>query len=447
MAITLNLFNVAVVLVIFMFTYVGIVHPKIDKTLAAIVGALAAAIAIIYLRIPDSHDPSTSVTERGLLHFGDLEIIALIIGTLIIVDIAQDSGVFHFLSVKILKASKGDPRRLLYYFGFLTLGLSALVNNISAMMIVGALTIIACERLELDPKPYIITELSMTTAGGIMTLISSVPNIIISQIFDIPFFTFLLIGAPLGIITMLISFAIFIPIFKIERAKDPELMALKVSDFDEWSAVRDKKTFYRSIIILSLTILCFVFSQQIGLSLAMIAVTGGFIMIVTSGKKLELIFEKLDWHLVAFFLGLFALINALDIVRVLDFVAEELALVLPGDVFLASTIILWVTAIFSAIIDNIVVAAAFGPIMSTVALTKGFKPDAIAWATIFGASFGGGITPIGAPSAVVGISLLYRKTGDKIGWGEFIKTQGLATLARLIATSIYIAAFVLIGVF
>ncbi|MHA2248623.1 MAG: SLC13 family permease, partial [Candidatus Hodarchaeales archaeon] len=305
MTVSLNLIHVSLIFLIFIFTYIGIIHPKIDKTLAAIIGAIIATIVIIYLRIPDPHHAGDAITEQGLLHFQDLQIIALIIGTLIIVDIAQDSGVFHFLAIRILKASKGDPKNLLIYFGALTLVLSALVNNISAMMIVGSLTIIACERLELDPKPYIITELSMTTAGGIMTLISSVPNIIISQKFEISFFEFLLIGAPLGIITMIVSLAIFLSLFKIQKAKDSELMAMKVSDFDEWSAVKDRNAFYRSIIVLSLTILGFMFSQQLGLSLALVAVVGGFIMIVTSGKKLELVFEKLDWILVAFFLGLF----------------------------------------------------------------------------------------------------------------------------------------------
>lgn len=445
---TLNGFNVTVILSLFILTYIGIIHPRIDKTLAAVVGAIAATLAIIlFLVVPDPNDPTQIITEKGLLHFTDLEIIALIIGTLIIVDIAQDSGVFHFLSIKILKASKGDPRRLFYYFGALTVVLSALVNNISAMMIVGSLTLIACERLELDPKPYIITELSMTTIGGIVTLISSVPNIIISQIFGIAFVSFLVVGAPLGVLTMATSFAIFVPLFKIQKAKDPELMAIKVSDFDEWSAIKDRKSFYCSVIILSATILAFVFSQQIGLSLAMIAVTGGFIMILASGKKLELVFEKLDWHLVAFFLGLFMFINALDVVQVLDFVAEQMMVILPESALWASTILLWVTALASGIVDNIVVAAAFGPILLTVAGAKGFHPDLIAWAAIFGANFGGGITPIGAPSAVIGLSLLYRKTGEKIGWGEFIKTQGVATIARLVTTTIYLALLLILGVF
>jgi Na+/H+ antiporter NhaD/arsenite permease-like protein len=205
------------VFLIFLLTYIGIINPKFDKTLAALLGAVAVTLVLVFLRIPDPHHPGAYISEQSLFHFTDASIIALIIGTLIIVDIAQSSGVFHFLAIKILKASKGDPQTLLIYFGALTLILSALVNNISAMMIVGSLTILACERLDLDPKPYIITELSMTTAGGIMTLVSSVPNIILSQPFEIDFVTFLIVGAPLGIFTMIISFVIFIPMFNIRN--------------------------------------------------------------------------------------------------------------------------------------------------------------------------------------------------------------------------------------
>ena len=445
MAVTLDLLHVVLVFIIFLLTYIGIINPKFDKTLAALLGAVAVTLILVFLRIPDPHHPGAYISEQSLFHFTDASIIALIIGTLIIVDIAQSSGVFHFLAIKILKASKGDPQTLLIYFGALTLILSALVNNISAMMIVGSLTILACERLDLDPKPYIITELSMTTAGGIMTLVSSVPNIILSQPFEIDFVTFLIVGAPLGIFTMIISFAIFIPMFNIRRAKDPELMKLKVEEFDEWSAVKSRSAFNRSIIVLSMTILGFVFSQQLGISLAMVAIAGAVVMIVTSGKKLEYIFEKLDWHLVAFFVGLFILINALDVVHILDFIAEALAAILPSDDFFAATILLWFISVISGIVDNIVVAAAFGPILLDVAITEGYSQALFAWAAIFGANFGGGITPIGAPSAVVGLAILYRKTGEKIGWGEFIKTQGLATLVRLVITTVYLGILFSLG--
>lgn len=441
MTIELETIDVLIILAIFVLTYIGIIHPKIDKTIAAVLGATVATIAILRLKVPDyGHDIAENISEEELIHFQDLKIIALIFGTLLLIEVSQEAGVFHFLSVKILKLTEGDPKKLLRYFGVLTLVLSALVNNISAMMIVGSLTLIACERLELNPKPYIVTELSMTTVGGIITLISSVPNIIIAESFGIEFVEFFLIGAPFGIFCMIINFMIFERIYKDEfpEVKNPELAKAKVDEFDEWAAVKDKGLFYRSIVVLSLTILAFVFSAQLGLSLALIAVTGGLTLVFISGMKLDLIMSKLDWGLIAFFLGLFVLIATLDAVQILDFIAEWLVSILPENEIAASIILLWFVAFISAIVDNIVVAAAFGPILLEVSLSGGYSPELFAWATIFSANFGGGLTPIGAPSAVVGLSLLYRKTGVKIGWGEFIKTQGIATFVRLILTSGYL---------
>jgi Na+/H+ antiporter NhaD/arsenite permease-like protein len=451
MSAEINVLNAAIILSIFGITYVGIIHTRVDKTTASVLGGLIATIAILLMRLEDPHSVGEILDEEGLVHFRDLQIIGLIFGTLMLVDVSQESGVFHYISVKILKLSKGDPKTLLRYFGGLTLILSALVNNISAMMIVGSLTLIACERLELNPKPYIIVELSMTTVGGIVTLISSVPNIIIAQVFGITFIAFFQIGALFAILCMFVNFIIFERMFKEDfTAKmDPKELERRVNEFDEWSAVKDRGFFNKSIAVLTVTIIAFVFSDQIGVSLAVIAISGGIAIVVLSGKKLDDVMAKLDWNLISFFLGLFILIAALEVVGILEYIAEWLIEILPENGFWAAIILLWFVAIISGIVDNIVVAAAFSKILFTVAtVNASYSPEVIAWATIFAANFGGGLTPIGAPSAVVGLALLYRKTGFKMGWGEFIKTQGIATIVRLVITMGYLAllAFVIFPV-
>ena len=440
MSAEINVLNAVIILVIFIVTYVGIIHTRIDKTTASVLGGLIATVAILLMRIDDPHNAGVILDEEGLVHFRDLQIIGLIFGTLMLVDVSQESGVFHYLSVKILKLSKGNPKTLLRYFGGFTLILSALVSNISAMMIVGSLTLIACERLELDPKPYIIVELSMTTVGGIVTLISSVPNIIIAQVFGISFIDFFKIGALFAILCMVVNFMIFEKMFDFTTKMDPKELERRVNEFDEWSAVKDRTFFYTSISVLTVTIIAFVFSDQIGVSLAVIAISGGIAIVVLSGKKLDDVMAKLDWNLISFFLGLFILIAALEVVGILEFIAEWLIDILPSDGFWAAIILLWFVALISGIVDNIVVAAAFSKILFTVAtVNANYSPEVIAWATIFAANFGGGLTPIGAPSAVVGLALLYRKTGFKMGWGEFIKTQGIATVVRLVITMGYLA--------
>lgn len=434
----LDPFQTFVIVLIFIATYIGIIWKRIDKTLAAMIGGIAAVLAILELNVSDGQGGKISLEH--LIHFEDLEIIALIYGTLVLVSISQESGVFHFLSIKILKLTKGNPKKLLRYFGALTLLLSALVNNISAMMIVGTLTLIACQRLELDPKPYIVTELAMTTVGGIATLISSVPNIIISQIFGISFVAFLAVGTPFAIFSLFINFYIFERLFKdsLKATAKPKELERRINEFDPWGAVKDRAFFNKSILMLSLTIMGFVFSAQLHLPLAFVAITGAMLLIVVTGKKYEEVASKLDWPLISFFLGLFVLVAALDAINVLEFIAEWLAAILPKNALLAYILLLLFVALISGIVDNIVVAAAFGPILFTVATVNPLlSPMLVAWATIFAANFGGGLTPIGAPSGVVGLNLL-KRSHQPMGWGEFIRTQGVATIILLIFTVIYI---------
>lgn len=447
MELAINAFDTGILLAVFILTYVGIINTKIDKTIAAVFGGLTSAILILLFDMENPEHPGIPIHEADLLLFTDMEIIGLIFGFLILVDVSSESGIFHYIAIKILKLSRGDPVLLLRYFGILSVILSVLVGNISAMMIVGSLTLIAAERLDLHAKPYIVVELSMTTVGGIITLVASIPNIIIGTIFEISFLEFFLIGAPWGIITMFVNFLIFERIYKKELKLPISAKELqrRVNEFDEWSAVRNKKFFYSSLIVLTLTILGFIISDIIGLSLAIVAITGSMVIVVANSKKLEDVMGQLDWSLIAFFLGLFVLINSLDAVGILTLIANWLIKILPQNGFIASIIILWFTSIISAIVDNIIVAAAFGPILHKVALsTTSFHPTVIAWATIFGASFGGGLTPVGAPSAVIGLSMLKRKTGDKMGWGEFFKTQGLVTFIRIILTQFYLLLLIIL---
>lgn len=441
MSIEINVVNAAVIIFVFILTYIGIIHSKIDKTTAAVFGGIVVMIMVLLLKMENPHHPGIPIEQKDLIHPQDLEVIGLIVGFLMLVDVSAETGIFHYVAIKILKLSKGDPIKLLRYFGVLSVVLTVLVGNISAMMIIGSLTLIACERLELNPKPYIIVQLSMTTVGGIITIVASIPNIIIAPIFGMTFVEFFLVGGPWGVITMLVNFMIFERIYREEfklkiSAKELER---RVNEFDEWSAVTSKKNFYMSAVILSLTILGFIFAEQMGLTLALIAITGGMTIAVLTGKKIDESMGKLDWSLIAFFMGLFILIAAMEAIGLLELIAIWMIEILPEDGFYASVIILWFVSLFSAIVDNIVVAAAFGPILATVAqANSSFSPMVIGWATIFGASFGGGLTPIGAPSAVIGLAMLKRKTGVKIGWGEFIKTQGFVTFVRLILSMFYL---------
>ena len=261
MNIEINIFHAILIIFVFILTYIGIIHTKIDKTTAAVFGAIVTMLLVLFFNMEDPNKPGISISQEDLIHFRDLEVIGLIVGFLMLVDVSADTGIFHYVAIKILKLSKGDPIKLLRYFGVLSVVLSVLVGNISAMMIIGSLTLIACERLELNPKPYIIVQLSMTTVGGIITIVASIPNIIIAapSNFDISFVEFFMIGAPWGIITMIVNFIIFERIYKedLKLKISAKELERRVNEFDEWSAVTNRKYFFRSAVILILTIFGF----------------------------------------------------------------------------------------------------------------------------------------------------------------------------------------------
>ncbi|MFX0113007.1 MAG: SLC13 family permease [Candidatus Hodarchaeota archaeon] len=423
---------------IFILTYILIIRKSFDKTLAAAIGAVLTVLVGIFIRDP-------KYRMHDVLHYHDFEILAIVIGILVIVEISTKSGLFHYLSIKVLKLSKGDPARLLVYFGILTVILSGVLNNIACMLIVGSLTFIACERLDLDPKPFIIAEMFLTAVGGNLTLVSSVPNVIVGSQFEISFVEFLLISLPISIMLTLASFAIYRVMFRFSppTEEEKEQRIEKVNEFDEWGAVDDKAIFYKSAAVLAGTMILFVFAETLEMSLAFVAILGAVSMVFFSGEKMEEAL-KIDWALIAFFAGLFVLIAGLNKAGALKEFANLLADNLLDDQLASSLIILWVMAIFSGIVDNIVLAAALSPVLLQVSEAKDWNPKAIAWALVLGANLGGGLTPIGAPANVIAISNLEKRSKEKIGWGDFLKFSALIIGIQLIITTVYVA---LISVF
>ncbi|MFW9915397.1 MAG: SLC13 family permease [Candidatus Thorarchaeota archaeon] len=425
--------GIYVLLAIFFLTYILIIRKNFDKTLAAAIGGVLTVLVGIFVR-----DPRFSMHDVLLYH--DFEILAIVVGILIIVEISTKAGLFHYLSIKVLKLSKGDPGRLLVYFGILTVILSGVLNNIACMLIVGSLTFLACERLDLDPKPFIISEMFLTAVGGNLTLVSSVPNVIIGSAFEISFAEFLLVSLPISILLTMTSFAIYRLMFKFPPATDEEKEERieKVNEFDEWGAVDDKALFYKSAAVLIGTMTLFVFADALEMSLAFVAILGAVSIVLVSGEKMEEAL-RIDWALIAFFAGLFVLIAGLDKAGALDEFANLLADSLLDDQLPSTLIILWVMAIFSGIVDNIVLTAALSPVLLQVSESKDWNPKAVAWALVFGANLGGGFTPIGAPANVIAISNLEKRSKEKVGWGDFIKLSVLVIGVQLIITTIYVA--------
>jgi len=371
------------------------------------------------------------------------EVIGIVIGATIFVEIASRSGIFTFVSIKILKASRGDPFRLLIYLSVLTAVFSAFLDNITAMIIVGSLTVVACRKLELDIKPYLITEGIMTNVGGLLTLISSIPNIIVGKAADISYLKFVMVAGPYTIVAIAVSMILAKKIFgakvhPLVNPQDKETNLARVTAFDEWETIEDRRFFYTSIVAVILVILAFALKARIPIlrdfGIEIVAIGAAVIMMLLHAKDVEKDLERVEWSLVFFFVGLFVIIGVMEKGGVLAGIGKLLAH-LTG--LLGNVGLMWFTALFSSVTDNIPLAAMLGKIFGPTPDAAAELPQAQWWAVVFGANLGGNITPIGSASTVVACTIL-KKNDMEITFMEFVKIGGTFALAQLILASGYI---------
>lgn len=371
------------------------------------------------------------------------EVIGIVIGATVFVEIAARSGIFAWVSIKMLKLSRGDPFRLLIYLSILTTVFSAFLDNITAMIIVGSLTVVACRKLNLDAKPFLITEGIMTNVGGLLTLISSIPNIIIGKAADISYLKFLIVAGPYTVVAVAASMLVARRIFGravqplTDQAAKDHNQAL-VNAFDEWETVKDRRFFYTSIVAVILVILAFALKAQIPIlrnfGIEVVAMGAAVVMMFLHAKDVEHDLEKVEWSLVFFFVGLFTIIGVMERAAVLDQIGGLLNWLMAH---LGSVGLMWFTAIFSAITDNIPLAAMLGKIFGPTPEAAAALPPTQWWAVVFGANLGGNITPIGSASTVVACTIL-KKHGLKVSFIEFVKIGGVFAAVQLIIASGYI---------
>ncbi len=374
------------------------------------------------------------------------EVIGIVIGATVFVEIAARSGLFTWISIKVLKASGGDPFRLLILFSILTAIFSAFLDNITAMIIIGSLTIVSCRKLEFDPKPFLITEGIMTNVGGLLTLISSIPNIIIGKTADISYMSFVFVAVPYTIVAIAVSMIVARMIFgrAVSPIRDPEARARNqalVAAFDEWETVDSKWYFYSSAVAVVLVILGFALKAQIPIlnqfGIEVVAMMAAAIMMLLHARDVEHALDDVEWSLVFFFVGLFIIIGVMATAGVLLEIGRVLSWVTAAGGAYGAVVLMWLTAIFSSVTDNIPLAAMLAKIFGPTAQAAAEVPAAQWWAVVFGANLGGNITPIGSASTVVAVTIM-KKNKLKITFLEFVRIGAIFALVQLVLASGYL---------
>ena len=377
----------------------------------------------------------------------DWGVIAIIFGASLFVDLTSKSGLFTWIALKLTKASKGDPRKLLWSYGFMTVVFSAVLNNVTAMIIVGSLSVVSLERLNKRDLllGFLLTEGLLTNIGGMLTLISSVPNIIVGTAAGISFGRFFVVAAPFVVVATILTIWMGAKLFKIESFADEreaEEGEALVAQFNESEGIESKSFFIFSSAMTILFVLTIAFVSAIPnlnkLGMAYVALFFAGVMLIKFKSSASQFYKAVDWDLLGFFIALFAFINVLEHALVLKEIGKALAVIIGLGDKVGGGLLLVSASAFSSVTDNIPLAAMLAKMLQTNPSITGESSQW--WSVIFGANLGGNLTPIGSASTLVAVTMMHKNKLPMSFSGFVVKALPFAVMQIILAT-IYLLLF------
>ncbi|MFX0208587.1 MAG: SLC13 family permease [Candidatus Hodarchaeota archaeon] len=425
-------------------TLLLIISERVHKTLAALLGAgLALFIAIIPGSI-ESNEVLIPDVEH-LFKLVELDLVLIIIGITLMVGVASTTGLFEYITLVILKKSGYNQYKLLTSLCFLTMVFSAFLDAYMAIIIISSITIVGCEALEINPKPYILAEAIFADLGGTMTRIASPPNLIIGGHFDIDFVTFFILTAPYVLLASILSLLVWQYVFRKDLSKPISKYKYdQILLIDEKTVITDPKQFRRSALILILTIIGFVVASFLPLELELgyIAMAGGFAMVGFVEPNVDEAVKKIEWSLVFFLVSLLILMGLAETVGILELIATPIESLFESNLFVGTISLTWINALASAVLDNVPVATIMTEVMDQVLEAYPLTPFyPLLVSVVIGTNLGGNITPIGSASTIQAIIILERieKKEAKTSFKEFLKIGSFVTSFQLLIATFYIS--------
>ncbi|MFX0013422.1 MAG: SLC13 family permease [Promethearchaeota archaeon] len=429
---------------ILLFTLVLIITERVHKTLAAMIGA---GLTIIVATLPGSGENGSFLIPdiEHAIQLIEIDLILVIIGITLMVGVARTTGLFDFITLVILKKSGNNQFKLLAALSFLTLIFSALLDAYMAIIIVSSITIVACDALDINPKPFILAEAIFGDLGGIITRIASPPNLILGGHFDIDFITFFLLTSPFAFCASFLTLVIWSIIFRKDLTKPISSSQYhEILLINERAVITDPKSFQNAAIILIGTILAFIITPflPMKIELGYISLAGGFLMVGLVKTDFHEALSTIEWEIVFFLIGLLTVIGIAEKVGILEIIVEPLNYIFSLNTLGGILFLQWITALASAILDNIPVATIMTSVMDSLIeeypLELPFVPFLLS--VVIGTNLGGNITPIGSASTVQAISFLDRveREDAKTTFIEFVKIGGSVAFFQLLLGSLYI---------
>ncbi len=416
-------------IVVFVITYIFIATEKIPRVAAALGGA--AAMVVIGAATAESafFSPETGV---------DWDVIFLLLGMMVIVGVLRQTGLFEYLAIWSAKRAKARPFRMMVVLVVITAVASALLDNVTTVLLVAPVTLLVCERLGVDPVPYLLAEAMASNIGGAATLIGDPPNIIIASRADLSFNDFVINLAPIVVVLMVIFVGLCWLLWGRFMTYDPE-RAARVLSLEENDVISDPKLLRRTLAVLALTLVGFVLHSALNVEPAIVALLGAGLAVTLSGVSSSKYLADVEWETLVFFGALFIMVGALVHVGVIGQLGE-VATAAVGEDYLPAAIGLVVgSAVISGIVDNIPYVTTMAPLVKDLVSASGDAPQAKAlwWALALGADLGGNATAVGASANVV-ITGIAARNGHPISFWTFTRYGIVVTAVTILASLPYV---------
>lgn len=424
---------------IFVVALIVIISEKIHKTIIAICGASL----MLVMKIVDQHE-AFHLEEYGV----DWNVIFLLIGMMVIINLMRPTGLFEYIAIRSAKLGRGEPLRIMIIFAVITALLSALLDNVTTVLLIAPVTLLIADALQVDPVPFLIVEALSSNIGGTATLIGDPPNIMIASKAKLTFVDFIMHLTPAVIIIMVV-FLLTIKLIFGRRLQTKEELKARILGMEEKDAITDGLMLKKCLAVLTLVLVGFVLHGMLDYEPATVALFGaGILLLVSKTKEPHKILAEVEWPVIFFFIGLFIMVGGLVKVGFIRLMSGEILSLTHGDPFSTSMLILWFSAIASAVVDNIPYVATMNPLVidmarelwpgaSGVGLLQHPELMPIWWSLALGACLGGNGSPIGASANVIVVGMA-EKAGHKISFLRFVAYGAPITALTVFISMIYV---------
>ena len=411
-------------IVVFVLVMGAIMTEKLHRATAALAGAVLLVICGV-------------MTGKQAIGYIDFNTIGVLVGMMIVVAVIRTTGMFEYISIKAAKAAKGDPWKILIAFVLITAILSAFLDNVTTVLLVGPMSIAIARMLEINPVPFLMMQILASNVGGTATMIGDPPNIMIGSASGLSFMDFITNTGAAAVLIIIAQIIVMKFLYK-EQLESGPINKTSVMNLDPDKSITNRKLMKQSIAVMVLVVIGFVIHDKLGFDSCMIALGAAAIMLIIGHQEVDQIISEVEWTTIVFFMSLFVVVGGLERTGVIHSISSWLISATEGHYILTMLVLLWASALLSSVLDNIPFVATLIPLVLTMQ-QQGINVEAFWWAISLGACLGGNGTMIGASANVV-LSDIANKHGYpitfksylRVGFPFMLMSVGIATVFLLV---------------